>query len=206
LVELLREAEKVVLRAYVEIDAMQPQWAAYVAQTCQGDPPHAGMAQLYVEVAPANAVFALVDVAVKNAPVRSALQVVERQYGTLELHGRSLSDVKEAGAAILERLGTTLASRTPPTVIAAEVVTRVDPNQAQLVNRMRVANLLLEGETMFLLELAPAAYVAAAANEAEKQAPVKLVYAATLGASGRLIVSGRDAEVSEAQRAALAAL
>lgn len=206
MVELLREAEKVVLRAYVEIDAMQPQWAAYVAQTCQGDPPHAGMAQLYVEVAPANAVFALVDVAVKNAPVHSALQVVERQYGTLELHGRSLSDVREAGAAILERLGTTLAARTPPEVIAAEVVTRVDPNQAQLVNRMRVANLLLEGETMFLLELAPAAYVAAAANEAEKQAPVKLVYAAMLGASGRLIVSGRDAEVSEAQKAALAAL
>ena len=206
MVELLREAEKVVLRAYVEIDAMQPQWAAYVAQTCQGDPPHAGMAQLYVEVAPANAVFALVDVAVKNAPVRSALQVVERQYGTLELHGRSLSDVREAGAAILERLGTTLAARTAPEVISAEVVTRVDPNQAQLVNRMRVANLLLEGETMFLLELAPAAYVAAAANEAEKRARVKLVHAATLGASGRLILSGRDAEIAEAQKAALAAL
>ena len=40
------------LRAFVEIDAMQPQWAAYVAQTCQGDPPAAGFAQLYVEVAP----------------------------------------------------------------------------------------------------------------------------------------------------------
>ena len=26
-----------------------PQWAAYVAQTCQGDPPAAGFAQLYVE-------------------------------------------------------------------------------------------------------------------------------------------------------------
>ena len=38
------------LRAFVEIDALQPQWAAYVAQTCQGDPPLAGMAQLYVEV------------------------------------------------------------------------------------------------------------------------------------------------------------
>jgi hypothetical protein len=76
------------LRAFVEIDAMQPQWAAYVAQTCQGDPPQAGMAQLYVEVAPANAVFSLVDVAVKNADVRCGLQAVERQFGTLELHGR----------------------------------------------------------------------------------------------------------------------
>ena len=55
------------LRAWVEIDSMQSQWAAYVAQTCQGDPPHAGMAQLYVEVAPASRVFALVNAAVKHA-------------------------------------------------------------------------------------------------------------------------------------------
>ena len=92
------------LRAFVEIDALQPQWAAYVAQTCQGDPPLAGMAQLYVEVAPANTVFALVDAAVKNADVRSALQVVERQYGTLELHGHDPASVKTAGDVILEQL------------------------------------------------------------------------------------------------------
>src|SRR5436190_12622742 len=194
------------LRAYVEIDSMQPQWAAYVAQTCQGDPPDAGMAQVYVEVAPANLVFSLVDVAVKAAAVRSGLQVVERQYGTLELHGENPADVHEAGAAVLGKLRTTLAERTPPDVVAAEVVTRVDPNQAQLVNRMPVANLLLEHETMFLLEITPAGYVAAAANEAEKKAPVKLVYAAMLGASGRLIMSGSEAEAVEGHRAALAAL
>jgi hypothetical protein len=194
------------LRAFVEIDAMQPQWAAYVAQTCQGDPPWAGMAQLYVEVAPANEVFALVNAAVKNADVRSALQVVERQFGTLELHGRDPFAVREAGAAVLDRLGLAAADAARPELIASEVVTKVDPNQAQLINRMRVANLLLEGETMFLLEAVPAAYLAAAANAAEKQAPVKLVYAAMLGASGRLIMSGRDAEANEGRRAALAAL
>jgi hypothetical protein len=57
---------------------------------------------------------------------------------------------------------------------------------------------------MFVLELAPAAYVAAAANAAEKHAPVKLVYAAVLGASGRLILAGRDDEIAEARAAALA--
>jgi len=194
------------LRAFVEIDAMQPQWAAYVAQTCQGDPPHAAMAQLYVEVAPANAVFPLVDVAVKHADVRSGLQVVERQFGTLELHGHDPAAVRLAADAILERLGLSRADRVPPQVLADETVTRVDPNQAQLVNRMRVANLLLEAETMFLLEIAPAAYTAVAANEAEKRADVKLVYAAILGASGRLIMSGRDDPVREARAAALAAL
>ena len=75
-----------------------------------------------------------------------------------------------------------------PEVVAQETVTRVGANQAQLINRLRSANLLLENETMFLLELQPAAYVAVAANEAEKRAPIKLVYAAMLGATGRLIV------------------
>ncbi len=195
------------LRAWVEIDSMQPQWAAYVAQTCQGDPPHAGMAQLYVEVAPASRVFALVNAAVKHARVRSALQVVERQYGTLELHGSDPSVVRQAGAAVLELLGATPADRVPPEVVSHEIVTRVDPNQAQLVNRMRVANLLLEDDTMFLIEVAPAAYAAAAANAAEKQAPVKLVYAAMLGATGRLIMADRSPEVvNEAYLAALAAV
>jgi hypothetical protein len=194
------------LRAFVEIDAMQPQWAAYVAQTCQGDPPHAGMAQLYVEVAPANAVFALVDAAAKNADVRCGLQVVERQYGTLELHGRDPESVRTAGDAVLERLGLSRDDRGRPKVVAAETITRVGANQAQLVNRLRSASLLLENETMFVLELAPAAYVAAAANVAEKQAPVKLVYAAMLGATGRLILSGRDDAIAEARTAGLEAL
>lgn len=186
---------------------MQPQWAAYVAQTCQGDPPWAGMAQLYVEVAPANEVFSLVNAAVKNADVRCGLQVVERQYGTLELHGSDPSVVRQAGGAVLELLGATPADREPPQVVSHEIVTRVDPNQAQLVNRMRVANLLLEDETMFLVEVTPAAYAAAAANAAEKQAPIKLVYAAMLGATGRLIMAHRSPEVvNEAYLAALAAV
>ncbi|MGN6378295.1 MAG: hypothetical protein ACTHNU_05035 [Gaiellales bacterium] len=185
---------------------MQPQWAAYVAQTCQGDPPHAGMAQLLLELSPANAVFGLANVAVKNADVRSGLQVVERQFGTLELHGRDPVAVRGAGAAVLERAGLDAAQRVPPQIVSDEVITRVHPNQAQLVNRMRVASLLLQDETMFLLEVTPAAYVAAAANEAERRSPVKLVYAAILGASGRLIMSGRDAEVAEGHRAAREAL
>jgi hypothetical protein len=193
------------LRAHVAIDAMQPQWAAYVAQTCQGDPPSAGMAQLYVEVAPANAVFSLVDAALKHADVRCGLQVVERQYGTLEVHGTDPAQVAVAGRAMLERLGHAGAAARPE-VVAEETITRVSAGQAQLVNRLRSASLLLEDETMFVLELAPAAWVALAANEAEKRSGAKLVYAALLGASGRLILSGRDDAVAEARAAALASV
>jgi ethanolamine utilization microcompartment shell protein EutS len=185
---------------------MQPQWAAYVAQTCQGDPPAAGMAQLYVEVAPANAVFALVDAATKNADVRSALQVVERQFGTLELHGTDAASVRVAAEVVLDGLRVSRGDAARPEVVTQETITRVGANQAQLVNRLRSANLLLENETMFLLELQPAAYVAVAANEAEKRAPVKLVYAAMLGATGRLILSGGDDAVAEARAAALSAI
>src|SRR5437762_699541 len=122
----------------------------------------------------------LVGAAVKNADVRSGLQVVERQYGTLELHGRDPIAVREAAGAVLERLKLTAADARRPEVVASELVTRVHPNQAQLINRMGGANLLLQDETMFLIEATPAAYIATAANRAEKRAPVTLIYAALL--------------------------
>ena len=114
--------------------------------------------------------------------------------------------MRVAAEAILERLRLSRDDAVRPEVVAQETVTRVGANQAQLINRLRSANLLLEDETMFLLELQPAAYVAVAANEAEKRAPVKLVYAAMLGATGRLIVSGTDDAVAEARSAALATI
>ena len=42
------------LRSWVYIDRMQPQYAAYAGSVIQGDVPIAGMAELYVEVAPSN--------------------------------------------------------------------------------------------------------------------------------------------------------
>jgi hypothetical protein len=151
-------------------------------------------------------VFALVDAATKHADVQCGLQVVERQFGTLELHGADPESVRAAGDVILERLRVAREEASGPEVVASETITRVGANQAQLVNRLRSANLLLEDETMYLLELQPAAWVAAAANAAEKHSPIKLIYAATLGATGRLILSGRDDAIAEARAAALAAI
>jgi hypothetical protein len=66
------------LRTYAFVDRMQPQAAAHVASTCQGDVPIAGMSELYIEVAPGNEIFRCADIALKAADVRPALQVVER--------------------------------------------------------------------------------------------------------------------------------
>ena len=93
------------LRAYFFIDRMQPQYAAYFGTGTAGDIPIAGMAQLYVELAPGNEVFRVVDMAVKATEVKPGVQIVEREFGMLEVHSESQEAVRESGRAILDRLG-----------------------------------------------------------------------------------------------------
>ena len=69
------------LRVYSYLDRMQPQYAAFVGTVTQGDLPTAGMAALYIEVAPGNEVFRLVDIAVKATEARPGAQIVEREFG-----------------------------------------------------------------------------------------------------------------------------
>jgi hypothetical protein len=66
--------------------------------------------------------------------------------------------------------------------------------------------MLRAGETLWILEVHPAAYAAIAANAAEKAAPIRLLEVMTFGAFGRLHLGGREAEIDEASRAALRVL
>src|SRR5664279_4270211 len=132
------------LRTYAFIDSMQPQAAAHTAATCQGDVPIAGMAQLFIEVAPGNEIFRCADVALKAADVRPALQIVEREYGLLEVHARTQAEVVASGQAVLAYLGLSESDRLRPKVASAQFVTNVNPYQAQLINRWRKGNLLLQ--------------------------------------------------------------
>jgi hypothetical protein len=194
------------LRAYVFIDRMQPQAAAHVAATCQGDVPIAGMSELFIEVAPGNEIFGVANVALKAADVRPALQIVEREFGLLEIHAASQAEVRAAGAAVLEHLGLAESDRLMPKVASAQFVTNVNPYQAQLINKWRKGNLLLPGTSLFVLEVAPAAFVALAANEAEKAATITLVETRAVGRYGRLFISGTESEVASARNAAVGAL
>lgn len=97
--------DRVRLRAYVYLDRLQPQFAASVGAVTAGDLVVEGMASLYVEVSPGDEIFRLVDIAVKAADVRPGQQVVEREFGTLEVHSFSQEAVREAGRAILDHLG-----------------------------------------------------------------------------------------------------
>lgn len=194
------------LRAYCYLDRMQPQYAAFVGTITQGDLPIEGMASLYVEVAPGNDVFRLVDIAVKSTDAKPGAQIVEREFGMFEVHSLRQAEVLEAGRIVLDRLGLAPEDRLKPTVASLQIITNVNTYQVQLLNRFRRGGMLVAGETLFIMEVAPAAYINLAANEAEKSASVKLIHISSVGRFGRMWMSGSEAEMLAAQRAAVAAI
>ncbi len=185
---------------------MQPQFAAFVGTITQGDLPTKGMAAMYIEVAPGNEVFRLVDIAVKNTEARPGAQIVEREFGMFEIHSHSQSEVLEAGRIVLDRLQLREDERIKPFIASVQVITNVDPYQAQLINRFRRGSMLVPGETMLVLECAPAAYINFAANEAEKGASVRLIHISALGRFGRMWLAGSESEILQARDAAVNAL
>ena len=194
------------LRVYSYLDRMQPQYAAFVGTITQGDLPTEGMASLYIEVAPGNEVFRLVDIAVKATEAKPGAQIVEREFGMFEVHSHSQSEVLEAGRIVLDRLGLQTAERIKPFIASVQIITNVDPYQAQLLNRFRRGSMLVPGETMLVLECAPAAYINYACNEAEKGANIKILHVSSVGRFGRMWLSGSEAEILTARNAAVKAL
>jgi ethanolamine utilization microcompartment shell protein EutL len=194
------------LRTYTFLDRMQPQYAAFIGTVVNGDIPIAGMAQLFIEVAPGNAIFRVADIALKSADVRPGVQIVEREFGVLEIHSASLQAVRAAGEAVLGELGLEENSRIKPTVVSSQVITNVDPYQAQLINKFRRGAMLVPGQTMLVLETSPAAYVSLAANEAEKAAEINVVNVNNIGRFGRMFLAGDTSHIQMARDAAVAAV
>jgi hypothetical protein len=185
---------------------MQAQYAAFVGTVTQGDLPVEGMASLYVEMAPGNEVFRTVDIAVKATEARPGAQIVEREFGMFEVHSRNQAAVQEAGRIVLERLDLKVEDRIKPTIASLQLITRVDPYQAQLLNRFRRGSMLVPGETLLVVECAPAAYINYACNEAEKRANIKIIHVSSVGRFGRMWLSGTESEMVTARNAAVEAL
>ena len=194
------------LRVYCYLDRTQPQYGSFVGTVTQGDLLVEGMASLYIEVAPGNEVFSMVDIAVKATEARPGAQIVEREFGMFEIHSHSQEAVLQAGAMVLQRLGLQESDRIKPQVASVQLITNVDPYQAQLLNRFRRGSMLVAGETLLVLEVAPAAYINIAANEAEKRANIKLLHISSVGRFGRMWLSGSESEMATAKAAAMAAI
>ena len=90
----------ITLRTFVFIDSLQPQLASYLATSSQGFLPVPGDACMWIEVAPGMAVHRLSDIALKETNVHLGEQVVERAFGSMEIHYRNQSEVQEAGKKI----------------------------------------------------------------------------------------------------------
>lgn len=196
----------VTLRTYVFIDDLQPQLAAFIGTTARGFLPVAGVASMFIETAPGLIINRIMDVALKATQVTPAIMVVERAFGLLEIHHHDKGQVRLGGQAVLDHLDLDEHERVAPRVVSDQVIRAVEPYHAQLINRMRYGDMLIAGESLFILETEPAGYVAFAANEALKAAHVKLIDASLFGAFGRLYLSGPEAEIDASRDAAIAAL
>jgi ethanolamine utilization microcompartment shell protein EutL len=202
----VHEMTQATVRALIQLDRLQPQFAAYNGATVQGSIPLAGDTILIGEMAPGNEVFRVVDVALKAATIEATSQIVEREFGFFILRSPINSEIVAARDAVLSFLGISMTDRLKPRVESTQVITSVEPYQAQLLNKWRKGSLVVPGQTLGILECSPAAYSAVAANEAEKAASINLVEVRAVGRYGRFFMSGSEAEVSSAMEAAVAAL
>lgn len=194
------------LRSYVYLDNLQPQHAAYLGTEALGFLPLPGDTSLWIEISPGIEINRLMDVALKAAVVRPGVQVIERLYGLLEIHASRQGEVRAAGKAILEALGVRQQDCLKPRVISSQIIRNIDPHHTQLINRTRRGNMILAGQTLYVLEVEPAAYAALAANEAEKAALINILQISAVGSFGRLYLGGEERDILAGSKAALAAM
>lgn len=193
------------LRSFIFIDRLQPQTMCYLGTWIKGSLPRASMAAQIIEVAPGIDIEPLTDVALKHAEVQAGVLVVERQFGYLEFHGAT-GAVKAAADAVLDDLGVTRDQAIKPTVLASKIISSIDPQHAFLINRNKIGSMALPGDSLFVLEVQPASYAILATNEAEKAADIKVVDYRMIGATGRVYLAGKEADIRQAADAAEQAL
>ncbi len=190
------------LRCYVFLDSLQPQFASFLATVAQGFLPTPGQASLFVEVAPGMDIVRVTDVALKATDVRPGMLIIERLYGMLEIHSDSQADVREAGRAILRALDLKEEDRIKPEIFSTQVIRNIHEYHTQLINRTRHGDMIIPGQSLHVLEVAPAGYAAIAANEAEKAANINILEVRAFGSFGRVYLGGEERDIDIGFRAA----
>ncbi len=188
------------------LDSLQPQYAAFMGTVAQGFLPIADMASLWIEISPGIEINRITDIALKSTHVTPGMQIVERLYGLLEIHSNSQADVRQAGGAVLEALELKEDDRWKPRILSSQVIRRLDDHQAQLINRMRHGHMIIPGQTLYVMEVQPAAYASLAANEAEKAADINILEVRAFGSFGRVYLGGEERDIDVGYRAAVASI
>jgi hypothetical protein len=194
------------LRSYVYLDSLQPQHAAYLGTQALGFLPLPGDSSLWVEISPGIEINRLMDIALKAAVVRPGVLVIERLYGLLEIHASRQSDTLAAGRAILDAIDARERDCLKPRVISSQIIRNIDAHHTQMINRTRKGNMILAGQSLYVLEVEPAAYASLAANEAEKAALINILHVSAVGSFGRLYLGGEERDIIAGSQAALEAI
>jgi len=150
-------ARGIEIRAYAFLDSLQPQYAAFLGTVAQGFLPLAGDASLFVEVSPGIEINRVTDVALKATAVKPGMQIIERYYGLLEVHSPDQAETRAAGEAILQAVDHKEVDRMKPKILSSQIVRRLDDHHAQLINRTRHGQMIIPGQTLYVLECEPAA-------------------------------------------------
>lgn len=191
------------LRVYLTLTDLQRQFASWMSSPvgARGYVPLQGTNSLLIEIAPGLSIQRVIDLALKAEPsLEPGILAVERQFGILELHSHDRAALERGGQAILDWLGAQPEDQLRPQLLYSDILENVTDQHAVLINRTRQASMLLPGQNMLLMEVAPALFGAHMANEAEKVAPdVTLVECSMIGASGRMYLSGSVESLEKAK-------
>ncbi|MBE3097324.1 MAG: hypothetical protein IMZ44_09380, partial [Planctomycetes bacterium] len=147
-------------------------------------------------------IMRVTDVALKATDVRPGMLIIERLYGMLELHSDSQADVRQAGQAILAALDLKEEDRIKPELFSSQVIRNITDYHTQLINRTRHGDMILPGQSLYVMEVAPAGYAALAANEAEKAANINILEVRAFGSFGRVYLGGEERDIDIGYRAA----
>ena len=194
------------LRTYIFIDRMQPQLAQFIAKDNRVYDPNEYDAAIMLELAPAMEIHRMIDLALKSTSVRLGSVVTERQFGLMQIQHPDQGEVRAAGASVLEQTGLTELDRSRIDIHTNMVIRGIEQDHAIYFTGTSKGNMVLANESVFILEVSPAAYLTIACNEALKAANIKLISIRPFGATGRLVMSGSESEIDSAVEAALASL
>ena len=183
------------LRTYIFLDSLQYQMASFMATTSRGYYPVAQQACMIVEISPGIEINRFTDIALKATNVTPGIQFVERLFGLLEVHSDSQADARQAGAAILKELDRREEERMRPRILTSQLIKNISDHHAQLINKVRYGNMVLRGDTLYVLEIEPSGYAYFAANEAEKASHINIINVQGVGRFGRVYIAGEEAEV-----------
>jgi hypothetical protein len=100
-------------------------------------------------------------------------------------------------------MGANQRDRLKPRIVSSQIIRNMDAYHVQMINRSRRGNMILAGQTLYVLEVEPAAYAALAANEAEKAALINILQVSAVGSFGRLFLGGEERDILAASRAVL---